>query len=231
MTEEITSQMLAKLLNMKREDGSLPQRMKRDIKHNDNKDLQIILIKDDGDGNVQGDVQGRVQGDVQVQDDGIENPFKESLLSSDLPSELLPMMPMIYQEKKKEKEPEMMLEQEKEPEMMSMIYKQPEYDFINQQKELINQQQELIKQQQEKLKECSVAFIPAPAYAPTSIIPTLAPTFIKKKKTVRWKEMDGLMDLIPKKKSRRMLRRRKLIRTRKATPFPIQPFSSNILKL
>ena len=231
---DITSQMLANLLNMKREPGSLPQRMKRDIKQNDIKNLKIILIKGDGDGEVDGDGDGDEQSDEErdvEEDDGLQNPFKESLLSSDLPSELpSELMPMIYQAQaqaqaqaqEKEKEVEV------EPEMIYKEQCQPQYDFINQQKDLINQQQQLIKQQQDQLKEYMT-----PKLVPAIITPTPTPTstHIKKKKTVRWKELDGLISLNPKKKSRRMLRRRKLIQTRKATPIPMQPFSSNILKL
>lgn len=235
---EITSQMLANLLNMKREPGSLPQRMKRDIKHNDTKNLKIILIKGDDDGEVDGDEQRDEERDVE-EDDGLQNPFKESLVSSDLSSDLsselpsdlpsdLPseLMPMIYQAQAQAQEKEK--EIEVEPEMIYKEQCQPQYDFINQQKDLINQQQQLIKQQQDQLKEYMT-----PKLVPAIITPTPTPTstHIKKKKTVRWKELDGLISLNPKKKSRRMLRRRKLIQTRKATPIPMQPFSSNILKL
>ena len=135
MNQNITSHMLADLLNIKPEPGTLLQRVKYDMKDHNNinmDDRRIILIKDDT----------------------LVNPFQNSFEEE--------QEPMIYQEQEPSSMP--MIYQEPEPSSMPMIYQEPEpltckenkmseNELIMQQQELIRQQQELIRQQQEQLNK------------------------------------------------------------------------------
>ena len=233
MNQKINSNILADLLNVKHQPGSLLQRLKHDIKDNNfNMDDQIILIKNP------------FQNEEEEEEE--EEPASMPLsmpLSSPLPSPL----PMIYQEQEPSSMP--MIYQEQEPSSVSMpmplssplslplslplpmIYKEQEPlpckenelildDFrfraeihLKQQQELIKQQQELIKQQQEQLN----------AYKKENIHHTNHITNLphkKHKKTVRFQLIPFHTKLSKKK-------------TRRATPLPRRSssLSQKFLKL
>ena len=235
MNQKINSNILADLLNVKHQPGSLLQRLKHDIKDNNfNMDDQIILIKNP----------------FQNEEEEEEEPSSMPLslpLSLPLSSPLSLPLPMIYQEQEPSSMP--MIYQEQEPSSVSMpmplssplslplslplpmIYKEQEPlpckenelildDFrfraeihLKQQQELIKQQQELIKQQQEQLN----------AYKKETIHHTNHITNLphkKHKKTVRFQLIPFHTKLSKKK-------------TRRATPLPRRSssLSQKFLKL
>ena len=202
MNRKITSKMLADLLNIKSESGSLSQRLKRDLKHN-NKNLQVVLINDDISDGVGYDgvgydgesYDGESYDGKRYDGESDSNPMSLSDGVYDLGSNdgvLSESMPIL----------------------------------INQQKELINQQKELINQQQEQLNLCKresgMTSSSSSSTSPFIHSSIFAPTSKKHKKTVRF-------NLLPKNKNRFMTHRRMPLR---ATPRPIiKPISSNILKI
>ena len=222
MNQKINSNILADLLNVKHQPGSLLQRLKHDIKDNNfNMDDQIILIKNP------------------FQNEEEEEEEEEEPSSMPLSMPLSSPLPMIYQEQEPSSMP--MIYQEQEPSSVSMpmplslplpmIYKEQEPlpckenelildDFrfraeihLKQQQELIKQQQELIKQQQEQLN----------AYKKENIHHTNHITNLphkKHKKTVRFQLIPFHTKLSKKK-------------TRRATPLPRRSssLSQKFLKL
>ena len=130
MNQKINSNILADLLNVKHQPGSLLQRLKHDIKDNNfNMDDQIILIKNP------------FQNEEEEEEE--EEEPSSMPLSSPLSLPLSLPLPMIY----KEQEPLPC----KENELILDDFRFRAEIHLKQQQELIKQQQELIKQQQEQL--------------------------------------------------------------------------------
>ena len=128
MNQPLTSDILAHLLNLNREPGSITQRLKRDIKkniHMDN-DHRIIIIK---------------QNPNQIQQESSSYPMEDS---SSMISPQLESYPM-------EESSSMMSQDQYQDSPQDSSSSVPLNELIQQQQELIRQQQELITQQQEQL--------------------------------------------------------------------------------
>ena len=215
MNQPLTSDILAHLLNLNREPGSITQRLKRDIKkniHMDN-DHRIIIIK---------------QNPNQIQQESSSYPMEDSssMISPQLESypmeDSISIMSPQLESYPMEESSSMMSQDQYQDSPQDSSSSVPLNELIQQQQELIRQQQELITQQQEQLT----------IYKRESIMSRFI-SLPKKKhvKTVRFQ--------LPLYKRNKRHKRK----TRRATPIPsLKPesesqelnmadFSSNMLKL
>jgi len=240
MNQKINSDMFADLLNVKHQPGTLLQRLKLDMKGNNNlnmHDRQIILINNPFQNEEEEEesmplsmpLSSALPLSMIYQQEQEEEPSSMSLplplpLSLPLSSPLPLPLPMIYKEREEQQEQEEPLSLPLSL-PLPMIYKEKEQEplsckeneliiraeiHLKQQQELIKQQQELIAQQQEQLN----------AYKKENIVTNNHLPHKKHKKTVRFQLIPFHTKLSKKK-------------TRKATPLPRRSssLSQKFLKL